>query len=206
MINDRPGRQNDGPYRFRIEESYFDGEPFIAFQKLTTLELFDRYSRLRTHIARHDLPPTSTPLHRLAWIEYEHDLLFRMIEGRDSRSRRVEDRANQITPVPVTRIEAGEGEEEPPERLKGLEDDTPEKRKKSEAKRKPRREKGTEHGKEAIGEQGGADKGKTMENNRKKSKAEREPRRPEKTEHGKSPLGEREDTDQGRTKKKKQDG
>ena len=135
MINDRPGRQNDGPYRFRIEESYFDGEPFIAFQKLTTLELLDRYSRLRTHIARHDLPPTSTPLHRLAWIEYEHDLLFRMIEGRDSRSRRVEDRANQITPVPVTRIEAGEGEETPPERLKGLEDDTPEKRKKSEAKR-----------------------------------------------------------------------
>jgi hypothetical protein len=153
----------------------------------------------------HDLPPTSTPLHRLAWIEYEHDLLIRMIEDRDSRSRRVEDRANQITPVPVTRIEAGEGAETPPERLKGLENDTPEKREKSEAKRKSRRAKGTEHGKETIGEQGDADKGRTMENNRTKAKAGREPRRPEKTEHGKSPPGEREDTDQGRTKKRKQD-
>jgi hypothetical protein len=265
MINDRPGRQNDGPYRFRIEESYFDGKPWVAFQKLTTLELWVRYlwcrthilmhelpptstplhrlawieyehdflfrriegrdSRARrvkdranqilellvryrccrTHIAMHDLPPTSTPLHRLAWIEYEHDLLFRMIEGRDSRSRRVKDRANQITPVPAIRIEAGEGAEAPSERLKGMGNDTPKMGEKSEANRKSRRAKGTEHGKETIGEQGDADKGRTMENNRTKAKAGREPRRPEKTEHGKSPPGEREDTDQGRTKKRKQD-
>jgi len=190
-----PSGCRDGPYRFRIEESYFDGEPLLEFKKLTTLELFDRYMRLMNHIARHDLPPSSTPLQALAWIEYEHDLLSRMIEGRDLRSRLVEDRADRITPLPATRFDSGEGE-----------DDQPKKRKKPKAKRSLTRQEETEYGKEPIGEQEETDQGKMKKKKRKKPEAKRISRRQEKTEHGKEPVGEQEETDQGKTKKKKQDG
>ena len=81
-----PSGCGDGSYRFRIEESYFDGKPLLDFQKLPTLELCERYMRLQSHIARRDLPQSSTPLQALAWIRYEHDLLARMINGRDGRS------------------------------------------------------------------------------------------------------------------------